>query len=115
MTAEKNIQTLIEIELCQHGCIVHREQSGVFWTGVLAKHNGNNILTNLRRVTIGCVGKADLQGHTATGKCFYIECKKLKGNRAEAQERFIESMKKSGALAGFAESIEDALAIIKNY
>lgn len=65
------------------------------------------------RIRIGFAGKADLQGHRGTdGKCFYIEVKTLKGKEREKQEKFIESMKKSNALAGFARTIEDALKIV---
>lgn len=110
---EKNIQAEIQIALCQNGCIVHREQSGLFWSGILTDFNGQYVLTKLRRITVGFEGKSDLQGHRISdGKCFYIEVKRLTGVKAEAQKRFIKAMQNSGALAGFAKNVKEALQII---
>ena len=103
---ETGIQDQIMVELCKKGCKVHREQSGLFYTPYGA------------RIRIGFPGKADLQGHRISdGRCFYIECKTLKGIEKEKQEKFINAMKASGALAGFARSVEDAFKIVfpENY
>ena len=103
---ETGIQDRIMVELCKKGCKVHREQSGLFYTPYGA------------RIRIGFPGKADLQGHRPSdGRCFYIECKTLKGGEKEKQEKFINAMKASGALAGFARSVEDAFKIVfpENY
>lgn len=103
---EIGIQDRIMVELCKKGCKVHREQSGLFYTPYGA------------RIRIGFPGKADLQGHRGSdGRCFYIECKTLKGIEKEKQEKFINAMKASGALAGFARSVEDAFKIVfpENY
>ena len=103
---ETDIQNRIMVELCKKGCKVYREQSGLFYTPYGA------------RIRVGFTGKADLQGHRSSdGKCFYIECKTLKGVERKKQEKFIEAMKSSNALAGFARSVEDALKIVfpENY
>ena len=96
----------IMLELCKRGCKVHREQSALLYTP-----RGD-------RIRVGFPGKADLQGHRPSdGKCFYIECKTLKGVEREKQEKFIEAMKSSNALAGFARSVEEALKLVfpENY
>ena len=97
----------IMLELCKRGCKVHREQSGLFYT------------PNGTRIRVGVPGKSDLQGHRPSdGKCFYIESKEPEnGKERKAQEKFINAMKASGALAGFARSVEDALKIVfpENY
>lgn len=44
---------------------------------------------------------------------FFIEMKKEKGVRRKVQERFIRAMRLSGAKAGFAETPEEALAVLE--
>ena len=98
---ETGIQNKIMVELCNRGCKVFREQSGLFWTSYGS------------RVKVGFTGKSDLQGHRKKdGKCFYIECKTLTGEKRKEQEKFIKAMQESNALAGFARSVEDALKIV---
>ena len=98
---ETNIQNTIMIELCKKGCKVHREQSGLFYTPYG------------ERIRVGVVGKSDLQGHRPIdGKCFYIETKTATGAKRKEQEKFINAMVNSGALAGFARSVEDAMKIV---
>ena len=46
---------------------------------------------------------------------FFIEMKKEKGARRKVQENFIRAMRMSGAKAGFAETPEEALAILNNW
>lgn len=58
-------------------------------------------------------GFSDLFGHRISdGRAFYIECKSETGKARKSQEKFIAAMKKAGALAGFARSAEEALAIV---
>lgn len=58
-------------------------------------------------------GFSDLFGHRySDGRVFYIEVKKPGGQIRESQKKFIKAMRDSGALAGFAYSVEDALKII---
>ena len=98
---ETNIQNTIMVELCKKGCKVHREQSGLFYTPYG------------ERIRVGFTGKADLQGHRKKdGRCFYIECKTLTGEKRKEQEKFIKAMQESNALAGFARSVEDAMKIV---
>lgn len=52
-------------------------------------------------------------GHRLSdGRIFYIEVKKPGGRIRDKQKLFIQAMKDSGALAGVAYSVEDALKII---
>lgn len=59
------------------------------------------------------VGFSDLFGYRySDGKAFFIEVKKSNGKISIEQQRFINAMKKGGALADVARSVEDALGII---
>lgn len=97
---ETSIQNKIRVALCEAGCTVHRCNTGLFYT-----RDG-------RRVTVGEVGHSDLYGHTAEGKAFYLEIKTPIGQASDDQKRFVAAMKSSGAIAGFARSIEEALKIV---
>jgi len=59
-------------------------------------------------------GFSDLFGHRfSDGRIFYIEVKKPGGQIRDKQKIFIKAMKDSGALAGIAYSVEDALKIVE--
>ena len=61
----------------------------------------------------GIKGESDLHGHRPDGVAFYLESKVPKtGHERPEQVKFIEAMRNSGALAGFARSVEDALRIV---
>lgn len=101
MKKETILQNQIMVELSKRGCKVHRTNHGLFYTPYG------------ERITIGVEGQSDLQGHRSPdGKCFYIEVKVDKGKPKPEQIAFLEAMKKSGALAGLAWSIEDAINIV---
>lgn len=113
---ETDIQSSIMIALSQHGCKVFRRNTGLFYA-----KRGNDYTP----VNIGVKGQSDLQGHTPQGGCFYIECKtpteyaalmsRIERGKTtkhdNEQINFIKQMQKSGALAGFASSVEQALDI----
>lgn len=68
-----------------------------------------------RAVTTGVPnGFSDLFGYRRTdGKAVFIEVKKPGGTVRPAQQKFIDAMRKQGALAGIAYSVEDAKEIVK--
>lgn len=97
---ETEIQNRIRAALCDFGCIVHRCNTGVFYT------------KDGRPIKIGEVGHSDLYGHNADGVAFYLEVKTPVGEASQEQIKFIEAMARSGAIAGFARSVEDAVRIV---
>lgn len=99
---EHDIQTMITVELCRRGCIVHRTNSGVFYT-----KDGTP-------VRIGIPGMSDLQGHRPDGRCFYLEVKKPGQKPRENQLRFLDAMRSTGAIAGWADSVEKAVEVVEN-
>lgn len=102
MKAETRLQNKIRVALSEVGCIVHRCNSGLYYS-----EDG-------RPVRCGEVGHSDLYGHKSNGLAFYIEVK-LPGEDVVPggeQEKFINAMRKTGALAGVAHSIEEALKIV---
>ena len=116
---EHDVQQSVAIELSRRGCIVNRTNSGVFYIVPAWAFNSNQTVTlgewlrqNVRRVTIGHRGQSDLQGHRPDGRCWYIEVKKPGEKPRENQERFIRAMRDSGALAGVAHSVEEAVGIV---
>lgn len=53
-------------------------------------------------------------GHRISdGKALYIEVKMPGEEPREDQEKFLKAMKRAGAIAGCAHSIEEALKIVK--
>ena len=102
---ESNVSDAIRLELAQRGCKTFRSQVGLFYT-----QYGDKIY-------IGVKGQSDLHGHRKDGKAYYIESKTPVGKARDEQLKFIAAMKESGALAGFARSVDDALRIVfpENY
>jgi hypothetical protein len=101
MNPETKLQNQIIAELCKNGYMAFNHTVGQFYT----KYGGT--------VNIGHHGEADIWGHRIKdGKAFYIEVK-LPGERPRPdQEKFLTAMKKTGAIAGCAHSVEEALAIV---
>ena len=98
---ETAVQNKIMVALCEAGFTVFRRNVGLFYT-----QDG-------RMISIGTKGESDLQGHRPDGKVFYLETKTLTGAKRKEQEIFVEAMQKSGAIAGFARTPEQALKIVK--
>lgn len=97
----------------------HQTQSEIM---LAVSQAGNKIF----RSNVGCVqtidgrwfdtglpkGHADLYGFRPDGQVFYIEVKSETGRVRPDQINFLETMRKNGALAGIARSVEDAMKII---
>ena len=102
MKQETKIQNTIMLELGKLGHRVFRSQVGLFYT------------LDGRRIHIGQKGQSDLHGHRVQdGKAFYIETKTPVGKASKEQLDFIKAMKESNSLAGFANSVEQALKILE--
>ncbi|HEM4402309.1 TPA: VRR-NUC domain-containing protein [Streptococcus suis] len=101
MEKEHKIQNDIRVGLTEVGCLVFRANVGKVRTS-----DGRYFDTGLPR------GFSDLFGFRPDGQIFFIEVKNKNGRVRPEQEKFIERMKKRGALAGVARSVEDALDIV---
>ena len=101
MNPETVLQNKIIAALCRNGCMAWNHTVGVFYT----KYGGV--------VRIGNGGEADIWGHRISdGRALYIEVK-LPGEEPRAdQADFLAAMTATGAIAGCAHSIEEALAIV---
>lgn len=65
-------------------------------------------------VNIGHHGESDIFGHRCSdGRALYIEVKLPGENPREDQKKFLKAMANTGAIAGVAHSVEEALAIVK--
>ena len=100
MNKETVLMRRIMVALSEAGCFVMRTNSGVYYDA-----QGN-------RVTVGFKGLSDLVGYTPEGKFFALEIKTPAGRASDEQYAFIENCYRSGAIAGFARSVEDALKIV---
>lgn len=100
MNAETSLQNKIIVALCERGCYAVNHTVGDFFT----KYGG--------RVSIGKPGEADIWGHRPDGLAFYVEVKLPGEKPRQNQLEFIEAMKNSGAIAGWATSIPEALSIV---
>ena len=101
MNPETALQNQIIIALCQNGCVARNHTVGQFYTKYGAV------------VNIGHHGESDIFGHRISdGKALYIEVKLPGEEPREDQQKFIDAMKRAGALAGCAHSVEEALKIV---
>lgn len=101
MNRETALMNEIRTALSAHGCYVERTNVGTYYT------------VDGRPVFIGIEGQSDLRGHTPDGRAFYIEVKTPTGMPTEKQRMFLIAMRSTGALAGVARSVDDAIKIIE--
>lgn len=99
--SEHDIQTQIRMEMAQRGYPVFRANVGKVRTA-----DGRYFDTGMPK------GFPDLFGFRPDGRIFFIEVKNEVGRLRPEQKIFIEQMKKRGALAGVARSVEDAMEIV---
>ena len=103
MERETILQNQIIAALCKNGCYAVNHTVGQFYT----KYGG--------LIRVGQHGEADIWGHRISdGKALYIEVK-LPGEKPRPdQEQFLTAMRNTGAIAGCAHSIEEALKIVES-
>lgn len=101
MNRETALQNRIIAALCANGCIARNHTVGQFYT----QYGGI--------VRVGQHGESDIMGHRISdGKAIYIEVK-LPGEQPRPdQKKFLDAMIKTGAIAGCAHSVEEALEIV---
>lgn len=102
MQAETELQNRIIVALCENGCVAFNHTVGQFYTKYGAV------------VNVGHHGESDVRGHRVRdGRAIYIEVK-LPGEKPRPdQQKFLNAMRATGAIAGCAHSIEEALEIIR--
>ena len=102
MNRETALQNQIIVALCKHGCVARNHTVGQFFTKYGAL------------VNIGHHGEADVWGHRiGDGRAFYIEVKLPGEEPREDQKRFLEAMAATGAIAGCAHSVKEAIDLVK--
>ena len=103
MNKETILQNQIIVALCKNGCVARNHTVGQFFT----KYGSI--------VNIGHHGEADIWGHRISdGRAIYIEVKLPGEHPREDQKKFLQAMANTGAIAGVAHSIEEALEIVKS-
>ena len=103
MNKETILQNQIIVALCQNGCVARNHTVGQFFT----KYGSI--------VNIGHHGESDITGHRMSdGKAIYIEVKLPGEHPRPDQKKFLQAMANTGAIAGVAHSIEEALEIVKS-
>ena len=101
MNPETILQNKIIVALCKNGCVVRNHTVGQFYTKYGAI------------VRVGQHGEADIFGHRIRdGRAIYIEVKLPGEHPREDQEKFLTAMRNTGAIAGCAHSVEEALDIV---
>lgn len=101
MATESLIQNKIRVELSKAGYMVFRIN-----VGKIRMADGRWFETGAPK------GFCDLFGFRPDGQIFFIEVKNEKGRLRDDQKKFMEAMKKRGALVGVARSVEDAMRIV---
>ena len=102
MNRETALQNQIIVALCKQGCVARNHTVGQFFT----KYGS--------LVNIGHHGESDIMGHRISdGRAFYIEVKLPGEEPREDQRRFLEAMAATGAIAGCAHSVKEAIELVK--
>lgn len=102
MTAEHKIQNEIRTALA-YSCIIFRMNVGTGYTA-----DGRYFNTGVPK------GFPDLFGfRKSDGRAVFIEVKTPKGKPSAKQVKFLETMRKNGAIAGICRSAEDAVKLIQ--
>lgn len=102
MTEEHRIQNEIRLALADT-CVMFRINVGKGYTP-----DGRYFDTGVPK------GFSDLFGvRKADGKAVFIEVKTFKGRPTDQQKNFLETMRKSGAIAGVCRSPEEAVQLVK--
>lgn len=107
------------------GVRVFRNSVGEGWVGRTIRHDGDRLLlAHPRRVTFGwCPGSSDVLGFQSLtitpemvgrtlAQLVAVEVKGPRGVLSDAQKRFLAMAHRSGAAAGVARSVDDALEIL---
>ena len=103
MNKETILQNQIIVALCKNGCVARNHTVGQFYT----KYGSI--------VNVGHHGEADIWGHRISdGRAIYIEVKLPGEHPRPDQEKFLKAMANTGAIAGVAHTIEEALEIVKS-
>ena len=103
MEKETILQNQIIVALCKNGCVARNHTVGQFYT----KYGSI--------VNVGHHGEADIWGHRISdGRAIYIEVKLPGEHPREDQKKFLQAMANTGAIAGVAHTVEEALEIVKS-
>ena len=100
---ETALQNQIIVALCEHGCIARNHTVGQFYTKYGAL------------VNVGHQGESDITGHRISdGRAIYIEVKLPGEEPRDDQQKFLDAMRRTGAITGCAHSVEEALKIVSS-
>lgn len=122
MTSETNIVREILIAASRAGHRLFRQNVGMGWTGksevirstrTVTVHPGDVVIRQARALHAGLTkGSSDCIGWTSDGRFAAIEAKTSTGRLRPDQVAFIDAVNRSGGVAGFARSSEDALRVL---
>ena len=112
-----NLNRLILIEASKRGHRLFINARGTGWVGGKTTRNrdGTVTLVGATRMDFGLGpdGASDLIGWCKDGVFAAVETKTANDKIREGQPEFIEAVRKAGGRAGFAWSVEDAIAILE--
>lgn len=101
MEPETILQNKIISELNRRGHYARNHTVGQFYT----KYG--------QIVHVGTHGESDIDGHRSDGMAFYLEIK-VPGKRPRPDQlQFLEAMRRTGAIAGWCTSVEEAIKIVE--
>ena len=103
MNKETKLQNQIIVALCQNGCVARNHTVGQFFT----KYGS--------LVNIGHNGESDIIGHRISdGRALYLEVKLPGEEPRPDQQKFLDAMAATGAIAACVHSVEEALSVVSN-
>lgn len=112
---ESTLLKHVMLALSEAGATVFRQNVGQAWAGKVTRIVPDSVrIDGARPLHAGlCVGSSDIIGWTADGRFLAIEVKTKNGRASKEQVQFIESVRRSGGVAGVARSVEDAIKILE--
>lgn len=115
---EVDLMRQIQVAASRAGHRLFRNNTAQGWVGKFASMDTDGTVTlRVARVLHAglCVGSSDLIGWTRLGRFLAIEVKMPGGHRTAEQKQFIAAVVAAGGLAGFAESVDQAMEIIDGH
>ncbi len=116
MTAERDIQTQILLELSRGDVRLFRINAGTAWQGVVVEHTRERlVLAHPRAVRLAAPGVSDLIGWAPGGRFAAVEVKTPRGRPTPEQIAFIELVRRAGGVGGISRSVEDTVQILRGF
>lgn len=114
MASEKPLIAEIILEASRLGHRLFRVNTGLYWSGDVASHEGSTVvLTKARRIRAGlATGGADIIGIAKDGTFISLEVKAGKTPTTDEQKAWAVMVRSLGGRAGIVRTLDEARAVL---